>query len=132
VIHPKDTPRIPYETDQVSVRLIRIILVVVVFVAIIAIAASTWIQVSTRRSLGRPFRTVPGLRAPREIGMIDQTLLERDEYGPTLRAHQIQTLQRYGWADREHGIAQIPIDKAMDLFVKQSEDNEKEQSGPKR
>jgi hypothetical protein len=35
-----------------------------------------------------------------------------------LRAAEDQHLSRYGWIDRSRGIAQIPIERAMDLWVR--------------
>jgi len=34
-----------------------------------------------------------------------------------LRAQEETILQGYGWIDREHGVARIPIEKAMQLIV---------------
>jgi hypothetical protein len=47
--------------------------------------------------------------------MPEQTPIETTERGLTLRAKQLKQLAGYGWADRDAGIARIPIERAMDL-----------------
>jgi hypothetical protein len=48
-------------------------------------------------------------------GMPEQTPIETTERGLTLQAKQLKQLAGYGWADRDAGIARIPIERAMDL-----------------
>lgn len=55
--------------------------------------------------------------APHEIGEIEQTQIWGSERGISLREAQEQELQRWGWADRDHRVARIPIDEAMNLVV---------------
>lgn len=55
--------------------------------------------------------------APREIAGVRQSLLETAAYGPELAARERRALEAYGWVDRDAGIAQIPIERAMDLIV---------------
>lgn len=58
-------------------------------------------------------------RAPNEIGEIEQTQIWKSERGIDLRNAQLEELQRWGWADRDHHVARIPIDEAMKLVVQQ-------------
>jgi len=58
--------------------------------------------------------------APREIGGIEQTPIWRAQRGIDLRDAQRAELDRWGWANREHHIARIPIDDAMNLVVQQA------------
>lgn len=37
-----------------------------------------------------------------------------------LRAEQIQSLSEYRWVDAENGIVAVPIDRAMDLVVREA------------
>lgn len=55
--------------------------------------------------------------APQTIGTVEQTLVNASRRGLDLRAAQEKELQRYGWVDRDAGIATIPIDRAMDLVA---------------
>jgi hypothetical protein len=57
--------------------------------------------------------------APREIGEIEQTQIWKTQRGIDLRDAQRAELERWGWANREHHIARIPIDEAMNLVVQQ-------------
>jgi hypothetical protein len=57
--------------------------------------------------------------APREIAEIEQTQIWKSQRGIDLRDAQRAELQRWGWANREHHIARIPIDEAMTLVVEQ-------------
>ena len=55
--------------------------------------------------------------APKEIGENEQTQIWKSERGIDLRDAQSAELERWGWADREHHVARIPIDDAMNLVV---------------
>jgi hypothetical protein len=55
--------------------------------------------------------------APRQIAGIHQTLIERDRHGWEQREEQRRSLDEYRWISRERGIAQIPIDRAMDIVL---------------
>jgi hypothetical protein len=57
--------------------------------------------------------------APREIDEIEQTQIWKSQRGIDLRDAQRAELDRWGWANREHRIARIPIDEAMNLVVEQ-------------
>jgi hypothetical protein len=59
----------------------------------------------------------PAAGAPRTIGTLEQTLIIDTKRGLDLRSQQEADLQRWGWADRDAGIARIPIDRAMELVV---------------
>lgn len=57
------------------------------------------------------------LAAPTTIGTLEQTLIEDTQRGLDLRRRQEAELDRWGWADRDAGVAQIPIERAMELLV---------------
>jgi hypothetical protein len=57
--------------------------------------------------------------APKEIDEIEQTQIWKSRRGIDLRNSQLEELGRWGWADREHHVARIPIDEAMNLVVQQ-------------
>ncbi len=58
--------------------------------------------------------------APRTIANIEQTPIWQAEDGVTLRARQRAELRVWGWADRDAGVARIPIDRAKDLVVERA------------
>jgi hypothetical protein len=55
--------------------------------------------------------------APVELSRIEQTLAGKAQRGIDLRNAQRRELERWGWVDRQRGVAQIPIDRAMDLVA---------------
>jgi hypothetical protein len=55
--------------------------------------------------------------AGREIGIVEQTLLRATRRGLDEREAQRESLQRYRWVDRDHGVAALPIERAMELVT---------------
>jgi hypothetical protein len=55
-----------------------------------------------------------------QSGTPERSLIERSERGLALQAEQRSKLSQYGWADRDAGLARIPIERAIDLRVEQS------------
>ncbi len=100
----QDTDRLP------TTRILQVIGVTLV-VATVAVVVSAF--------LGR----VGGEYPPKEIyppapsGTLSTSLLPTADHGGQVRREQRAILQRYGWVDREHGIAHIPIARAMDLVL---------------
>ena len=56
-------------------------------------------------------------RAPDQIGIVEQTLIRESRRGLDERDRQAESLRHFGWVDRPHGIARIPIGEAMTLVV---------------
>jgi hypothetical protein len=56
------------------------------------------------------------LRAPEEIGIIDQVPFAVDRRLQNWRKEHDHKLNSYGWVDRAKGIAHIPITRAMDAI----------------
>jgi hypothetical protein len=46
-----------------------------------------------------------------------QTPILAAPYGIDMRDRQRRELERWGWVDREHGLASIPIDRAIDVVI---------------
>lgn len=53
--------------------------------------------------------------AASSIAHVQQTPILGFGEGQALRASQREALARYGWVDRDAGVAAIPIERAMDL-----------------
>jgi hypothetical protein len=109
----------PYKVHAESDRLSagKPMLVVAVTIVIFAICI-VWVLLSMP-----PKKTVSaGIRgeAPREIQMIEQTLIQADNSTARLRAEQEAKLAGYGWVDRDRGVVHIPIDRAMQLVAGQA------------
>jgi hypothetical protein len=115
--------KVHQEEDVVAERRLTGIgvLVVVVTVLSVGVAALLLGKDQTRLSGGPAERAkTEGSVAPPTLGIIEQTLIEHEKRGVDQRSVEEEHLHRYGWVDRPHGIAHIPIDKAMDLVVAES------------
>jgi hypothetical protein len=107
------------EDDRIGGRRVALVGLVSGLVMFVAIGAAAWIARATTHALGREHVVTQTRRAPREIGIVDQTLIENEAYGQRLRESQRRSLDRYGWVDRPSGVARIPIERAIDLVVEQ-------------
>lgn len=56
----------------------------------------------------------------RTLAGIEQTPIWQTRTGEDLREGQRRELDRWGWVDRRAGLANIPIDRAIDLVVEES------------
>lgn len=107
-------------SDRVGTRSIVIVAAIGVLVTLFASAVPAWLL--ERRGelvLDAPARSMDAPVAPREIDIVDQTLLESGDAVVHTRAEQRERLERYGWVDRDAGVVHIPIARAMDLVVQE-------------
>jgi hypothetical protein len=88
-------------------------------VALVGVAVATRILLAQVGAFAPDARGPGGAVAPPrpEIGTIEQTLDDVARRGPDLEARQRRELERWGWVDRNDGIAVIPIDRAMDIVA---------------
>jgi len=109
------------EDDVVaSRRLVRIGVVSTAIGAIGVLVAGLVLSAgagSVTPSLAGPGGALP---APREISEVEQTPIWSTRDGEDLRDAQRRELESWGWVDRDAGVAHIPIDRAMDLVMKES------------
>jgi hypothetical protein len=106
--------RVPQEADAIGGRRVTMVGVTAVIIIVASIAISGALGGCPQRpAVSAP--TPP--HAPPQIGILEQSLVRRTERGFALRAAQRAELESYGWVDRDAGIAQIPIDRAIDLVV---------------
>jgi hypothetical protein len=110
------------EEDVVAARSLVHVAIASVVVAAIGVFFAGLILVLREGSL-EP--SAAGLRgpqpAPTEISHVEQTPIWETERGEDLEAQQRRDLGTWGWANRDAGIARIPIDRAMDLVVRESQ-----------
>jgi hypothetical protein len=114
---PAEHFRVLQEKDAVRRRTITAVGAAGVIVTLVSI----WISglILSAETSGQPKAAKPS--APgRQIGIVDQTLVEVENHGADVREAQRRELVRYGWADRDAGVAIIPVEKAMDLVVEQA------------
>jgi hypothetical protein len=60
---------------------------------------------------------VPG-RVPEEVNQIEQVLFSDRAPGLEERAYEHTLLRGYGWVDRDARLVRIPIDRAIELYVR--------------
>jgi len=63
-----------------------------------------------------------------EVGIVNQRVFALDQRAAQKRLQQMERLRSYGWVDREGGVAHIPIDEAMKMYLA---DQQKKGTQPK-
>jgi len=118
-VTPHELPPVEQEREAVAARVIARIAVVAVAVIVLAIVVSDRLLRRAALNLGASglSRSTPVAEAPRVIGIVDQTLTSRPGVGLVQIESEKLALRRYGWVDRAHGVARIPIDRAITLYV---------------
>ncbi len=117
------------EDDAVAARKVSAVMVTGVVVTVLAVAIAGWILAATRAGLPwHEAATAPV--APRQIARIHQTPIERTRHGLDLRERQRRSLEEYRWLDRERGIVQIPIERAMQIVVDEAASGRMKESAP--
>lgn len=99
--------------DELARRKIASVTLAGILVTAIAVVIA-WLLL--RRWGGEQRRFTPPA-APRTIGILEQTLIRETERGVELRTEQAAALTRWGWVDRDAGVAQIPIDEAIEVVA---------------
>ncbi len=100
------------EPDLVPGRRLLLLAGSAVFVSALGVLVSCWMLRSNEASHPPPR---PISSAAFATGTPERTPIDTTERGLTLRAEQLKRLGGYGWADRDAGIARIPIERAIDL-----------------
>jgi hypothetical protein len=89
-------------------------------IAIFAVATvwSTHILNATRAEMqpaGPP--PIPRQVDQYEVGIVNQRVFALDQRAAQKRLQQMERLRSYGWVDREAGLAHIPIDEAVRMYL---------------
>jgi hypothetical protein len=89
-------------------------------IAIFALATvwSTHILNTTRAEMqpgGPP--PIPKQVDQYEVGIVNLRVFALDQRAAQKRLQQMERLRSYGWVDREAGVAHIPIDEAMKMYL---------------
>jgi hypothetical protein len=89
-------------------------------IAIFALATvwSTHILNSTRAEMqpgGPP--PIPKQVDQYEVGIVNLRVFAVDQRAAQKRLQQMERLRSYGWVDREAGLAHIPVDEAMKMYL---------------
>ncbi|MBN9167119.1 MAG: hypothetical protein BGO98_38225 [Myxococcales bacterium 68-20] len=108
-------PAVRQDPDTINRRGIALVTIAsIVIMALALVAAWALLEHSQR---GREVERAVPSAAPRTIGMLEQAPILGTGRGLDLRARQEADLHRFGWVDRDAGIARIPIEDAVDLLV---------------
>jgi hypothetical protein len=89
-------------------------------IAIFALATvwSTHILNTTRAELqpaGPP--PIPRQVDQYEVGIVNLRVFALDQRAAQKRLQQMERLRSYGWVDREAGLAHIPVEEAMKMYL---------------
>jgi len=89
-------------------------------IAIFALATvwSTHILNATRAELqpaGPP--PIPKQVDQYEVGIVNLRVFALDQRAAQKRLQQMERLRSYGWVDREAGLAHIPVEEAMKMYL---------------
>ena len=106
------------EDDRVAARPVLAVFGAAVVITVVAVWAQAKLLDRKRADVGAVEVTAAPV-ASTQIDGIHQTMIERDRHGLELKARQRASLEGWGWIDRDHGLARIPIERAMDLLVAQ-------------
>jgi hypothetical protein len=52
-----------------------------------------------------------------EVGIVNLRVFALDQRAAQKRLQQMERLRSYGWVDRESGVAHIPIDEAVKMYL---------------
>jgi hypothetical protein len=109
------------EADVVPAGILVRVGVVGIFVGVVGVFAAGLLLAVTVGSV-QPSFAGPSGPAPvaRTISGVEQTPIWQSKAGEDLRDQQRRELGRWSWVDRKAGLANIPIDRAMDLVVEES------------
>ena len=108
------------EQDRVRSRRLLAIFAGAVLVTAVAIL-SAWLllqRASPPRRDATPGRPPP--RAPAQIATVEQTPVRETARGLVVQDLQRDALRRWAWVDRDAGVAEIPVDVAMELMVRRA------------
>lgn len=107
------------EEDRIPARRVTVIGVssVVLFFGSLGVAALLLGVFSSGRAADA-FGGGPAPKAaPSTIGTVEQTLATAAQRGIDVKDRDRDALSSWGWVDRDAGVARIPIDRAIDVFV---------------
>jgi hypothetical protein len=125
-VTPPDELRDPHEgfsvhqeEDVIATRSIVRIAASAIVVGALGVGVA-WLVLRAGGSAPQDAAAMVPAMAPRSIAGVEQTPIWQAEDGLALRAQQRAELRSWGWADRDAGVARIPIDRAKDLVVERA------------
>lgn len=98
--------------EGVNGRFLTWVIIACIVATLIGIGVARLLLRADQHAIGAFART-PHYPVSATVGGIEQLPIENAAGGLTLANERRSSLERYGWLDRQRGIAQIPIDRAM-------------------
>ncbi len=126
--HDEPAEPVRQEPEGLHGRLVLEVIIGAVIVTLGCVLAVVLMLRTERRELGREY--VPGYPAAPAIAGIEQTSIRGAPRGEARNARALAALDRYGWVDRKHGVATIPIGQAMAWLVRDAQDGKLEAPDP--
>ncbi len=84
----------------------------------LAVLFTGWLMKSTERAQNPAGPAAVGSAVGKQqIGMVEETLFERQRRAELLREQQRQQLHSYGWVSRQPPVIHLPIERAMELVA---------------
>ncbi|HMK72857.1 MAG TPA: hypothetical protein VK454_05940 [Myxococcaceae bacterium] len=120
--HPSALTHAPGELEDKNLPYRKIIVVGVGTIVIFALSIvwSTTILRNSEKEMhpaGPP--PLPAGVNQYEVGIVNQRMFSLDQRAAQKRLQQMDRLNRYGWIDRQAGVAHIPIDVAMEMMLEE-------------
>lgn len=116
---PGEPPRVLPESDRVSSRAVALGLLGTVMVFAIAVWAMSRAMAAAEE---QPPAPVPASIGQPTLHEVDQVPFRLDDRRERAARSAAERLTRYGWVDRDAGIAHIPIAEAMRLVADRTRD----------
>ena len=104
------------EEDRVPGGRIAAVAVVIGVVSAIYVLVAWGIDACRTESLGPGGAAVP-VQVPEEVNAMETTLFDDTSPSELDHARERDRLGRFGWVDAEAGIAHVPIDVAIDMYL---------------
>lgn len=105
-----------FEVRQERDALARRKVIAIAAGGVTVIVVALWIAWGILNLWQGPIPSGPALEAPQTIGTLEQSLITDTRRGAALRDEQEASLHRWSWIDRDAGVVQMPIDRAMELL----------------
>lgn len=108
------------ESDTVSERKVRRVGIGAAVIGALSLLIAAWLllaEVGSLRAGGDNVRQEPSRI---HIGQVKQTYVLGPAWGLELERREQKALREYKWVDKQQGVAQIPIDRAIHVVVERS------------
>jgi len=106
-----DSSSVRQERDAIEGGRVIAIVIVSVIVGSGGVIGAQALRKATQRAIVPHSATGPAFAS----NTPERAAFNHGERGLGLRAEQAEALAHYGWADRDGGVAEIPIERAIDL-----------------